>query len=284
MRTGLVKQWNTLKTRITALAKGLWEAVKKRFDDMVEGGKALPGRIGDAVKSMAHKALEGVKSLGTTLLNGVANAVNDVIKGINWVLGKLGVSKTLPTWTPGGSTVASRPAVGGASAIPAYAQGTDHHPGGPAILGDGGGPELFRTPAGMTGLSPGKDTLMNLPRGTEVLPYEQSKTLLNSVPAYSGGTGDGLLSQATSWAVDKTVGAYKAGKNVVNKALDVFDYISSPGKLFNKVLEKFGVQMPSISGAFGSIASGLWGKVKDGALGFLTGQMESAVPASLGKG
>ena len=28
--------------------------------------------------------------------------------------------------------------------MPAYAKGTDHHPGGPALLGDGGGPELVR--------------------------------------------------------------------------------------------------------------------------------------------
>ena len=52
-----------------------------------------------------------------------------------------------------------------------YAEGTDSHIGGPAVLGDGGREEPFLTPSGVFGVSPSTDTLYpNLPRGTQVWP------------------------------------------------------------------------------------------------------------------
>lgn len=56
-----------------------------------------------------------------------------------------------------------------ATPIPKYAKGTDYHKGGPAIVGDGGRPEvvLFRGGAWVTPDSP---TLVDLPAGSSVLP------------------------------------------------------------------------------------------------------------------
>ncbi|WP_153732529.1 hypothetical protein [Sporosarcina obsidiansis] len=72
---------------------------------------------------------------------------------------------------------------------PGYALGTNFHPGGPAIVGDGGGPELIRYPNGKMTLSPSTDTMMNLPRGTEVLSHRKTAKYLNQVPAYADGIG-----------------------------------------------------------------------------------------------
>lgn len=72
---------------------------------------------------------------------------------------------------------------------PKYAQGTNFHPGGPAIVGDGGGPELIRYPNGGMSLSPGTDTRVNLPRGTEVLSHRKTVKYFNQVPAYADGVG-----------------------------------------------------------------------------------------------
>lgn len=49
-----------------------------------------------------------------------------------------------------------------------HATGTNFHEGGLAILGDGGRREPFLTPQGYFGVSPDKDTMYNLPRGTKV--------------------------------------------------------------------------------------------------------------------
>lgn len=54
--------------------------------------------------------------------------------------------------------------------VPAYAEGTDNHKGGLARVGDGGEHELIVLPSGKTMLSPDSDTLVNLPRGTQVIP------------------------------------------------------------------------------------------------------------------
>lgn len=48
------------------------------------------------------------------------------------------------------------------------AKGTNFHPGGYAVLGDGGKREPFLTPDGRFGISPASDTLYDLPRGSKV--------------------------------------------------------------------------------------------------------------------
>ncbi|MBO5029809.1 MAG: hypothetical protein J6C59_09410 [Muribaculaceae bacterium] len=56
-----------------------------------------------------------------------------------------------------------------ATPIPKYAKGTDYHSGGPAIVGDGGRPEvvLFDSKAWVT---PAKPTLVDIPTGAAVIP------------------------------------------------------------------------------------------------------------------
>lgn len=57
-----------------------------------------------------------------------------------------------------------------ATPIPKYAKGTEHHKGGLAILGDSGKHEVVKEPNKTPYLSPNYDTLMNLPKGTQVYP------------------------------------------------------------------------------------------------------------------
>lgn len=252
----IIKGWSFVKSNVSRLAGALWDIVKKRFGDMVAGAKALPGKIGQGIKSMASKAVSGVKSLGNMLAGALATAVNGVTGGINWVLGKIGLKEKIPKWNP-----------------PKYANGTNGHPGGPAILGDGGGPELYKTPSGHVGLSPGTDTLMNLPKGTQVLSYKQTLETLGNVPMYGDGTkgnkkGSGWLGKAVEGA-----------KNVVGKvksaAFDVWDYVSNPTKLMNKAFAMFGGKVPSLAGGFGDIAKGLFTKVKDSVMNWGKKKIES---------
>ncbi|MCY7680143.1 tape measure protein [Bacillus pumilus] len=252
----IIKGWSFVKSNVSRLAGALWDIVKKRFGDMVAGAKALPGKIGQGIKSMASKAVSGVKSLGNMLAGALATAVNGVTGGINWVLGKIGLKEKIPKWNP-----------------PKYANGTKGHPGGPAILGDGGGPELYKTPSGHVGLSPGTDTLMNLPKGTQVLSHKQTLETLGNVPMYGDGTkgnkkGSGWLGKAVEGA-----------KNVVGKvksaAFDVWDYVSNPTKLMNKAFEMFGGKVPSLAGGFGDIAKGLFTKVKDSVMNWGKKKIES---------
>lgn len=60
------------------------------------------------------------------------------------------------------ATIAAQP-------LPKYAKGTDSHPGGLAVVGDGGRQEVVRV-GDMTWLTPDKPTLVDLPQGAEVVP------------------------------------------------------------------------------------------------------------------
>lgn len=253
----IVKGWSFVKNNVGRLAGALWDLVKKKFGDMVEGAKALPGKIGKGIKSMASKAVSGVKSLGNMLAGALATAVNGVTGGINWVLEKIGLKDVkIPKWTP-----------------PKYANGTNGHPGGPAILGDGGGPELYKTPSGHVGLSPGTDTLMNLPKGTQVLSHKQTLETLGNVPMYGDGTKGNK--KGSGWLGKAVEGAKNVVGKVKNAAFDVWDYISNPTKLMNKAFEIFGAKAPSLAGGFGDIAKGLFTKVKDGAMSWGKKKIES---------
>lgn len=265
---GAVSAWNSLWGNTKNFFKRIKDFAVETFDKMVTNAKELPGKIGDGIKNMAHKAMDGVKSLGNKLLGGIEGIVNGLTQdGINKVLGLIGVDKKhyIPKLE-----------------IPRYAKGTSAggHPGGPAILGDGGGPELFRTPSGFTGLSPGRDTLFNLPKGTQVLPHDMTKKLIaQGIPAYNNGTKKKNLFEkgvdAVSGAKDKVVNVAKGAVNKVKEfAFDVWDYVSDPKKLVSKVVGSLGLKLPEISGVFGNMAKGAYEKVKSSMVGFVKKQID----------
>ncbi|MBX3253914.1 MAG: hypothetical protein KF862_07200 [Chitinophagaceae bacterium] len=74
-----------------------------------------------------------------------------------------------------GAMGAAKLAVAAATPIPQYAEGVGvddnkSHPGGLAVVGDGGKKELVVTPGGKSFITPDKSTLVNLPKGTKVFP------------------------------------------------------------------------------------------------------------------
>ncbi|WP_045509329.1 phage tail tape measure protein [Bacillus amyloliquefaciens] len=263
-----VSAWNSLWSSTKSLFNKIKNFAIDVFNKLVSNAKALPGKIGDGIKSMAGKAVDGVKALGNKMIGGFEGIVNGLTqKGINKVLGLIGVDKKhyIPKLE-----------------IPRYAKGTSAggHPGGPAILGDGGGPELFRTPSGFTGLSPGRDTLFNLPKGTQVLPHNMTKKLIaQGIPAFKNGTKKKNLFEkgvdAVSGAKDTVVNVAKGAVNKVKDfAFDVWDYVSDPKKLVSKVVNSLGLKLPEISGAFGSMATGAYEKVKSSMVGFVKKQID----------
>lgn len=77
-----------------------------------------------------------------------------------------------------------------ATKIPEYAEGTDNHPGGPAIVGEGKKKELVQMPDGSSFVAE-KPTLINLPRSTKVIPLENellSRQASNATAIIANGT------------------------------------------------------------------------------------------------
>lgn len=64
--------------------------------------------------------------------------------------------------------------------IPAYKHGTDNHKGGIALVGDGGKHEVVWQPTAGWSITPNKDTLVNLEKGSKVFPDIASSGLFKS--------------------------------------------------------------------------------------------------------
>lgn len=69
-----------------------------------------------------------------------------------------------------------------ATPIPKYAKGTDYHRGGPAIVGDGGKPEVVIL-GNTAWLTPDTPTLVDIPAGATVIP--DAKSLESTIPVLS---------------------------------------------------------------------------------------------------
>ena len=272
IKNGIVKGWNAAKDQTKKIFNNIKSKVTSIFDDIVGAAKKLPGRIGDGIKSMASGVKKGVTSFANTLVKAMGKGLNGTITGINWVLEKVGASK-IKKWE-----------------VPEYAKGTKGHPGGLAILGDGGEHELYRTPKGQVGLSPNTDTLMNLPKGTEVLNGKQTKQAMSAIPMYNKGT-DKLADGAKAvggWIKDKGTQAVEKGKEVAGAAkdlaLDVWDYASDPAGLMKKVFAKFIPDLPKLKGAAVDMLKGGVKKAKDSSIDFIKTKLDEYMSFSDGGG
>ena len=240
--------WNRIKDTTVSAFRTVYNTIRDRFADIVNRAKELPGKIGDGIGAMASKVTAGVTKVINTLARTLGKGVNGVIGGINWVLDKIGVDFRINEWD-----------------VPQYAKGTDGHPGGLAIVGDGKGDnrgrELVRTPDGELYLSPAQDTLVNLPKGSTVVSAKNTRRLLDGVPHYANGIGETLTHL---WS-----GAKKGAEAVVGKVLDVFSYIKNPGKLLDLALGALGFSRPAGGNFIGEMARGAWDLVKGGAVDYV---------------
>lgn len=252
--TNTISKFNNLKSNISSIFSSIKTKVAGYVSDMITNVKNMPGKMANGIKNAAGKVKDAMAGIGNNMIAGVATGVNGVIKGINWVLDKLGVKSKLKEWT-----------------VPKYADGTDGHPGGLAVVGDGtgsnAGKELITTPNGQQYLSPAKPTLVNLPKGTHVLSASMTKDL---IPHYAFGT------------VGKTV--KKGAKKIKDAALNVWEYASNPSKLLDLALDKLGVSIPTASDIVGKIAKGGFTKVKDSAVNFIKDKIKGIFDFGGGSG
>ncbi|MDT2844656.1 phage tail tape measure protein [Vagococcus lutrae] len=162
------------------------------------------------VKTKWQKMWEAVK--GST-----KKGAQDTSSGWDWVLKLLGAGVTKPAFP--------------------YAKGTPQggHPGGLAIVGDGGKHELVVPKGGKPFLSPATDTLIPLPKGSEVLSGEKTEMLFkNMIPQYKNGTG-GFL--------DKLISSSKSAfSKVKDWSVGIWDWLTSKTKVKELLANKIGPQ------------------------------------------
>ncbi|ENU0304333.1 phage tail tape measure protein [Listeria innocua] len=104
-----------------------------------------------------------------------------------------------------------------------YATGTNNHKGGPALVNDAKGSnyeEMITTPDGNSFVPKGRNVLLDLPRGTEVLRGDKTAKALSNVPRYAKGTktsyAKNVSNKISNVQVDYKTGAISA-QSYINK-------------------------------------------------------------------
>lgn len=239
-----------------------------QFKEMVDGAKALPGKIKKAIIDGKSKAVEGIKSLGNSMVDKLGEVVNGVIGGINKVMSKIGIDKEISEWP-----------------VPSFSTGTQQ--GSPsrkfvrngriaedtmALVGDrgqGNGKgtrEIVEFPNGKVGLFDNNQTIF-APKGTRIFNNRQTEDILANIPRFSIGT----------WVKDK----YQKGKNKVKSGINwasnkVTDLLDAPRTVFNSIVSSFYDGFTGFKGFAKDFGKGMWNQAKSGLYSWLKGRFSEA--------
>lgn len=227
--------WNGIKDTTVSIAKGMFDRLNilngDGLGDMLNGWKDYFSKVISTIESNGSPLHNAFRDVLNGLLSPFTNLINGIIKGINWVLDKVGGnSHKLGTFT-----------------IDKLANGT---PGGGllhdqvALLNDGSGPnfqEMVHFPSGETVmLPPERNLMMYLPAQTEVLDGERSAKLapLMGISHYADGA-----------VGDFFAGLWDKGKDVVDFAEDI---LKKPVDFMESVFKHF-ISGKSDNGGFFSV-------------------------------
>lgn len=193
--------WNSLYgsfiSRVNQLGNDSINNLRSKNGGFYSAGSYLMQSLINGLNSMGGSLSSTMNGVANKMVGGIGKGVNGVIGGVNYVLKEVESDKKLGNWT-----------------VPKYAKGTDGHPGGLAVINDQKGPvheEYVQMPDGRGFIAKGKDLLVNLPKGAQVLNASLTKKLKNrlDIPHYANGTDD----------------------------FDIFDLIDDEG-VFKKIVDK----------------------------------------------
>lgn len=267
--------FTNIKNRVTSLAHGARDNVVNGFKAMYDRGKSWI----DKLKNFLSGSVSGFKSIASKVGKGIANGaisgLNKMIDGVNWLSKKIMDKKLIKDKIAKLST-----GTGGSNGVKTNSKGqlqedtlamvNDKGPGNGK--GPNGYQELIRDKDGSLFAPKGRNVVLPLRKGMEVINGRDTQNMYGGIPRFSAGSAtkkqtnnkksvfeqgfDNVkaITKATADATVKTVakkGGELAGK-ATSKALEVWDYIENPGKLVQIALDKFGVDFSSIKGVYGS--------------------------------
>lgn len=297
-----------------------WSSIRNGTVNLVDSLKSrvtgIMSKMGDGIKGTVSK----IKGFFTDMIGSVKSGLNKLIEGVNFVGKKLGMDKIDPVNFHTGTTHTQTNLVkNGKIAKDTLAtvgdKGRGNGPGGfrhETIIPPKGKP--FITPARDTTMPISKGTaIMNGAQTHAMLSNNSPEFASGTIPKFAKGTGwdmlggggskpkkhkkdddifgdivnggkalKGTVVEGGKAAVTKTLeGAAKGTKWLGDAVGDVMDWVDKPGKLLDKVLEGFGVDM----GAFGigkgaslpfDMMKGMFSKLKKATVDLFTSWMEES--------
>ena len=306
--------WNSIKSNTS----NVWKKIKSSIIDFANGIKSGVTGAFDKMKGALSKSIEAIKGFVQDMIDKVKGGLNKLIDGVNWVgeklgMGKIGHVKMHTGTSSSNSSVVSRGRIN-----------TDTF----ATVGDrgrGNGPGGFRhetvvPPKGRPFITPNRDTLMPVTKGTSIMNGKQTHSMLSDMShKFASGTKKGGGGSWWDQAKDATAGfgkgaakkvhgaskataeKFKQGKDATGKFLnsakenvgkgakwlgdkvgDVMDYVKSPGKLLNHVLKAFGVNFDALgkNNIPADMMAGMFTKLKESAKNLIKQWLEEAQEGS----
>ena len=227
--------WNSIKDTLG----GIWDSIKTKAMDAFS---SIWNYIEDGFNDLKNTLGGIVRGIANAIVSPIGNAVNGVIKGVNWVLDAVGSGKKFKLWE-----------------IPKFASGTGGIPKDTlGIVNDQKGStyrEMIVPPDGKPFIPEGRDVVLPLKKGTKIMPANQTKSFLEDLPHFAKGIGDFFG------------GIWNSVKEFTG---NVWDYISEPSKIVKIAIDKF----TDLTGAFEpwiTVAKGAVNTVFDSVVGFVKG-------------
>ena len=320
----IVNAWKYVKSHSVDLITGMWSKISGVFKNMKNGVKSFAGKIKGHINDM---------------VGGIKSGLNSLIKGVNWVAGKLGIESKIPKLHTGTehTNTTSNIVKNGAISTPTLATVNDKGRGNGS--GPNGHQEVIQKADGSMYAPKGRDVTVPLDKGDIVhngksvqkaqrkglLPKfargtggntDVAKAMLKSSkkkkhkhePSFDAGAMMGRPGQGGAKEILDTItgaaksggkkikdsivkGAAKGGEALSNtknalgaagnwakeKAGDLLDYVSNPGKLVDKVLKEFGVDFSMVKGEIPkTLWGGMWKRLKGGVSSLFSSWLDDA--------
>lgn len=246
IRSTVAQKWTNLHGNTTSTWSQIGSSLKNTWSDLKNNASKAFGTISDNILGCFRNLKNSLKSTMSGVANAIispsGSAVNGVISGVNWILGKVGSSKSFAKWQ-----------------VPKFAQGSEGLQADTlGVVNDPPGGiyrEMVIRPDGSAFVPQGRNVPLMMEKGTQIVPAKQTQQYLSMMPHFKTGIGTKI-------------------KDTIS---DVWSYVSHPSKLVELALEKF-ADVGNAAEPGLSIAKGVISQVKGSITDFVKNLFSESTP------
>ena len=246
IRSTVAQKWTNLHGNTTSTWSQIGSSLKNTWSDLKSNASRAFGTISDNILGCFRNLKNSLKStmsgVANAIISPIGSAVNGVISGVNWILGKVGSSKSFAKWQ-----------------VPKFANGSEGLPTDTlGVVNDQPGGiyrEMVIRPDGSAFVPQGRNVPLMMEKGTQIVPAKQTQQYLSMMPHFKNGIGSKI-------------------KETIS---DVWSYVSHPSKLVDLAIEKF-ADVGNAAEPGLSIAKGVISQVKGSITDFVKNLFNESTP------
>lgn len=246
IRSTVAQKWTNLHGNTTSTWSQIGSSLKNTWSDLKGNASRAFGTISDNILNCFRNLKNSLKStmsgVANAIISPIGSAVNGVISGVNWILGKVGSSKAFAKWQ-----------------VPKFANGSEGLQADTlGVVNDQPGGiyrEMVIRPDGSAFVPQGRNVPLMMEKGTQIVPAKQTQQYLSMMPHFKTGIGTKI-------------------KDTIS---DVWSYVSHPSKLVDLAIEKF-ADVGNAAEPGLSIAKGVISQVKGSITDFVKNFFSESAP------